>query len=245
MSDVFVNESELHYQSFLQIGEQLQQLAKSLGKSVITIHKTDDPHFLKLTLPDQQAVLERLKIFRQLFEMSSLPGSPPVNEKKLLWLALKLLKFIPSSDLMNMITDDDFVEVFVGSRQVYRSFNYYDICSYSFDELESLPWENLFRREDTSIFEAMVKEATAAIQTKKMVYSQTPEHIVSETSSPFQNKIKYKLKYIIPIKDAESARNDCFVTVLSASLLETIPKEERVERMKKHQSEREMVTQLF
>ena len=245
MSDVFASALTIHYQNFLDIGTKIQELAKSLGKQIKTVHIKEDPHFLKLATADQAAVVERLKVYRHLFEMSTAPDAPAPSEKRLLWLALKMLKFVPGSDLMNRITEEDFVEVFVGSRQVYRSFNYYDICSYSFDELESLPWEKLFERKDFSITETMMGEARQAIQTKRMVVSQTPEHFVTETSSPFRNKIRYHLKYVIPIKDLESARPDCFITVLSASLAETVPKERRIERMMHHQLEREDSTQLL
>lgn len=245
MSNILASKSLSFYKDFLRVGNQIKQLALLLNKEVEPVHRKDNPCFLMLSEADQSAVLERLKIYQQLFEMSTEKGAPPVNEKRLLWLALKLLKFIPSSDLMTLIEDDDLIEVFVANRQIYRSFNYYDFCSYSFDELESTPWELLFHREDSNIHNQMLKEAEQVIKTQKMVVSATPEHVVSEISSPFRNKVSYKLKYIIPIKDAESTRTDCFVTVLSARLLETVPREKRMERMMNHQRDREMTTPLY
>ncbi len=236
MSDLFVNEATEHYKNFLDIGHTIQELAKKLGKHIEPVHRKNDPHFLKLSHPDQAAVVERLKVYQDLFELSNSTDMLAPSEKRLLWLALKLLKFMPSSDLMNMVDEEDFIEVYVGTTQVYRSFNYYDICSYSFDELETVPWPELFCRPDASITDDILAEVSVVIQSKKMLVSQTPAHFVNETSSPFQNKILYKLKYIIPIKDLETNRSDCFVAVISASLAKTAPRGERIDRIMEYQN---------
>ncbi|PIS10465.1 MAG: hypothetical protein COT73_09235 [Bdellovibrio sp. CG10_big_fil_rev_8_21_14_0_10_47_8] len=246
MSNLDTVKAESEYSKFLQVAQKIQSLAEILGIKVEPQNTETQPFFLNLALADQRAALERLKIYCDLFTdvtQSEVPAK--FSEKKLLWMALSRLRLLPSADLMSLIGDDDLIEVFVGSRQVYRSFNYYNICSYSLDELESLPWEILFSVRDPKITAQIMSEVQEALITKKVVQSGTPLHVVQETSSAFKNKIEYQLSYIVPIKDLEENRTDCFITIISAKLLETVPEAMRLERVMEHQAEREFSVELF
>ena len=208
---------------FFETAFELKDIAAHLGITMRVIHHKDDPYFLKLSKPDQLAVIERLKIYQQVFKMALAENKQSIEEKKLLWFAIQRLKLVPSSNLMEIIGENDLVEVYVGNRQVYRTFNYYDMCSYSIDELENLPWDELFLRRDKNILQQMIAEAAVALSEKRMVVSKVPAHVVEETCSPFMNKFSYQLKYIVPLKDQEAHRQDCFLLVLEAKLLETFP----------------------
>lgn len=143
------------------------------------------------------------------------------QEKQLLWFALKSLRLAPPAEFFNILQNDHFVEVYMGERQVYRTFNYYSLCSYSLDVLENTPWEQLFTREDPSVVECIIKEIKLALNERQIVHSKVPEHLVIETASPLRNEILYKLKAIVPLNDLTHNAQDCFLTVISAKLVNT------------------------
>ncbi|MFZ4404098.1 MAG: hypothetical protein ACOYOK_08360 [Pseudobdellovibrionaceae bacterium] len=227
-------DSDILLNKYLYIAQHIQTLAEQLNISMQALHAKDILLFKILSHQDQLALIQRQSIYPQLLKIiNSEGGKDFFNEKQLLWFALKELKFLPTSELMNMITEGDFIEVFVGQKQVYRSFNYYDICSYPYGVLECVPWVKLFRRKEEWITLAMLEEAKTALINKKVIVSKTPEHIVEETISPLKNKIIYRLKYIIPLHD-NAAGESGFVTVIEARLDEVLPSAEREFKMQEY-----------
>jgi hypothetical protein len=203
---------------FTELGTAFSNLARSVGISVKVCSSDDLPNFSKLPINDQEAAIRRLTIYPDLCDiLSQDPGLPCLlEEKKLLWLALKKLRLLPGSDLMDLLTIDDLIEVYVGNRQVYRTFNYYDLCSYSLEELETVPWDQLFFRSDSSILQKLLAEVEQMLTHRKIVKSAASVHTVYETNSPLMKSFSYQLKYLAPLTDQETHRNDCFLAVLTA-----------------------------
>lgn len=172
--------------------------------------------FQKLTPTEQINLIKSFKVFQGILE--SIDVSEPINDKVLLWRALKSLGLSPSSEVMDLINEGDFIEVYMGDKQVYRSFNYYSVCSYPIDFLNSVPWELLFERDKDKtmgIFEEIYKVVT----TRKILESKIGPHEIHEKCSLTMNKFRYNLRYICPLKDLENDRPDCFLGIIEAKLL--------------------------
>ncbi len=225
------NESMARFKAFLEASDSVRTLAARLGISVLPVLDLENPSFLRLNTADQAAVLERLKIYSGLLEQAS--SAELLDEKKLLWFALSRLRLAPPSDLLDMMQEGDLIEVYVGDRQVYRSFNYYNYCSYSLDELETIPWSELFARDEQWTNE-IFKEIGSCLGTRKVITSQVPAHEVREIRSAYKNKFLYQLKYIVPLNDKEGGKPDCILGILRAQVLDGVHTAEREAQVKKY-----------
>lgn len=215
MNELILNNKlpEDRYNLFLDLGRDIQVIGEGLGIHIQTVHRRNDPFFLQLNPIEQDDIIARFRLYQTLLEQVTEDGK--AEEKKLLWYALKKLRLVSTSNMMDLIEDGDLVEVYLGTRQVYRTFNYYNLCSYSLDELASLPWDELFYRPP-EITAQIFNEIGTALQSRKVLVSETPEHVVEELMSANKFKFKYKLKYIVPLTDLETRREDCVLGVIKA-----------------------------
>lgn len=215
MNEMIINSRlpDDRYSLFLELGRDIQVIGEGLGIQIQTVHQKLDPCFLKLNPSEQDSILSGLRLYQTLLQQVTEEGY--AEEKKLLWYALKKLRLVSTSNMMDLIEDGDLVEVYMGTRQVYRTFNYYNLCSYSLDELASMPWDQLFHRPP-EITAQIFNEIGAALQGRKVMISETPQHVVEELLSPNKYKFKYQLKYIVPLVDLETRREDCVLGVIKA-----------------------------
>lgn len=215
MNELILNNKlpEDRYHDFLDLARDIQVIGEGLGIHIETVHQLNNPCFLKLSPKEQEDIITHLRLYQTLLEQVTEDGK--AEEKKLLWYALKKLRLVSTSNMMDLIEDGDLVEVYLGTRQVYRTFNYYNLCSYSLDELASMPWDQLFYRP-LEITTQIFGEIGKALQSREIMPSQTPEHVVEELLSPNQFKFKYRLKYIVPLIDLETRREDCVLGIIKA-----------------------------
>lgn len=71
------------------------------------------------------------------------------DDQILLWRMFQKLKVHPPSDLMSQIGDGNVIEIYNGEFvQVFRNFNFFELCSYTLDDLLCRPFFQLFKREE-------------------------------------------------------------------------------------------------
>lgn len=218
----------------------MHTIAEKLGSPLRVFSDFENIKLLSLPESEFKSILNRLKIYRDVFQMASEQKElfNAVQEKQLLWFALRSLRLAPPSGFFNAIKDDQLVEVYMGTRQVYRTFNYYSLCSYSLDELETTPWDQLFTREDPRLVEKIFAEVAVALTERHIVYSEIPAHPVAEAASALQNEAMYKLECIVPLTDLDNNAQDCFAAVLSAQLINTPSEAIRRERQEAYELRR-------
>lgn len=219
---------------------QMHSIAEKLGTPFRVFSDLDNIKLLKLPDSEFTAIANRLKVYRDVFQMASEQKElfNAVQEKQLLWFALRSLRLAPPCEFFNNLKNDYIVEVYMGTRQVYRTFNYYSLCSYSLDELETTPWDQLFKREDPTIVERILADVATALRERRTVYSNIPQHPVTEASSALLNEVMYKLECIVPLTDLDNDAQDCFAAVLSAQLISTPSEEVRRERQEAYELKR-------
>lgn len=219
---------------------QMHRLAAQLGSTFRVFSETSDIKLLKLPESEFTSIVSRLKIYKDVFQMASEQKDllNTVQEKQLLWFALRSLRLAPPAEFFNILQDNHIVEVYMGTRQVYRTFNYYSLCSYSLDELETTPWDQLFARKDPTVLEKLFADVAVALKDRRIVYSETPPHSVVETASALKNEFMYKLEFVAPLTDLDHNAQDCFVAVLSAKLVNTPTEIIRQQRQEDYESKR-------
>lgn len=228
------------FKEFCATTLQMQHLAAKLNSVFRVFSDFENIKLLKLADSEFESIANRLKIYRDVFKMASQQKElfNTVQEKQLLWFALRSLRLAPPAEFFNILKNDHIVEVYMGTRQVYRTFNYYSLCSYSLDELETMPWDQLFARKDPTVVEKIFADVAVALKERRIVYSEIPPHSVVETASALQNEFLYKLEFVAPLTDLDHNAQDCFVAVLSAELVNTPPEAVRLQRQEEYENKR-------
>lgn len=228
------------FKEFCSAVLDMHTIAQKLGSAFRVFSNTGDIKLLKLAESEFASIVNRLKIYREVFQMASQQKElfNAVQEKQLLWFALRSLRLAPPAEFFNILTNDHIVEVYMGTRQVYRTFNYYSLCSYSLDELETTPWDQLFARKDPTVVEKIFGDVAVALKERRIVYSEIPPHSVVETASALRNEFVYKLEFVAPLTDLDHNAQDCFIAVLSAKLVNTPPETVRKQRQEEYESKR-------
>ncbi|MNL45597.1 hypothetical protein D3C87_1682560 [compost metagenome] len=117
------------------------------------------------------------------------------------WRALRKLGYTPTSDLFEQITDDHVIEVYSkDSVQVFRNLNFFQFCSYTFEEILSLEWWNLFDRSEAmsqKIFDATVKVFSGECRVN--FDPEVPNHFVRETQSADRLTMEFTMQLIGPL----------------------------------------------
>lgn len=228
------------FEEFCATTLQMHTIAEKLGSAVRVFSDLENIKLSNLPESEFQSISNRLRIYRDVFQMASEQKEifNAVQEKQLLWFALRSLRLAPPSEFFNILKNDHIVEVYMGNRQVYRTFNYYSLCSYSLDELETTPWDQLFARKDPSVVEKIFADVALALKEHRIVHSEIPPHSVVEIASALQNEFMYKLEFIVPLTDLDNDAQDCFAAVLSAQLVNTPSEAVRRERQEAYEFKR-------
>lgn len=120
---------------------------------------------------------------------------------KSLWLFLNKLKWQYPDELFEKLRDDDVVEVYsLEHTQIFRSFTFFQYCSYTLEDLQFRPWFELYRRDEAVMRGALVwLDRVMKDQIHGICHLDLPTHWISEISSsdPFHLQLKYKIGTIL------------------------------------------------
>lgn len=73
-----------------------------------------------------------------------------ISDKQFLWRFMSRFRFKTHPDFFASVDDDTSFEVYnIEGHQTFRSISLMDCCSYSLDELVSIPWFELFQRDQS------------------------------------------------------------------------------------------------
>lgn len=80
-------------------------------------------------------------------------GSPN-EDGRLIWAAVKKLGLRPCSDFFDQLDESDVVEFYSAQNlQIFHNINFFELCSYSFLEIFSYPYTELWKREPGALEE--------------------------------------------------------------------------------------------
>ncbi len=198
----FFPEDSASFSTYLELCSKLEILCKALNLKSMNqnevISRSKDK-YLSLNKKDRKYILNHLSFYKELYS-NILEKSLAQDSKKQLWIALRLLELVPPSDLMNVITDDDCVEIYDSEGiQCYRNFTFASKVSYSLPEILFAPWSNLYTR-DPEITEYMYTEAGQALTTAKTYFkSGIKPHVVYEEQTENQQEFDISFGIVSPL----------------------------------------------
>lgn len=162
--------------------------------------------FSKVPAEYQLPVLNALKEWVEFYELHA--SGANVSDKQLLWRFLSVFRLTPDPDFFGMIDDDTCVEALNRSGlQTFRSLSFMDVCSYSLDEVVSVPWQYLYSRDEGITERYMGLQKSIADGTLKHTDLRTliPPHQVCEISGFDHLATTIQPLYLSPLYDITGA----------------------------------------
>ncbi|WP_413557605.1 hypothetical protein [Bdellovibrio sp. HCB209] len=168
--------------------------------------KGDYPGFAFDRLPQeaQLPTYNSLAEWIEFFKMHSAEGR--ISDKQFLWRYLSIFRWKTHPDFFSLVDDDTSFEVHnLDGHQTYRSMSLMDCCSYTLDELVSIPWYELFTRDQSITdcdlkFQQSLAEGTLVHTDLDGVIA---THQVSENFGFDKMVLTIKPLYLSPIYDMD------------------------------------------
>jgi len=139
--------------------------------------------FRALTAPEAADILKKIEIYHT--TLSAISELDSFDHGQILWRTLRSLGYRVFSDFFAHIQRDDIIEIYDSSGfQIWRSFNFFKICSYTLEEIYCVSWLQRYHRDEefTRICaEAMMK--TADFTESHIFDGEIPPHEVREIAS--------------------------------------------------------------
>lgn len=133
---------------FIDLSVKLQKVLGRERLFVIPFEELGLPFFTSLSHEQRTQVIQQMQTLLEIandLQSHDLKVTDPAN---LIRTFFKKFNLHAPAWVIDSITKDDFVDVWnFDSRLVVASFNFFDICSYSLEEIFCRPWSELFSRE--------------------------------------------------------------------------------------------------
>lgn len=143
-----------------------------------------------------------MKAYNEILEAQAASEDEPVREKDLMWKFLAKMRYAPTSDIFDRISDGQYIEIYdLEGDQVYRSLNYFDMVSFSIDDILNLNWKRHYKRNgrvNLSLLGLMARVFTGQFKTTYDCMK-VPVHQVSETIAGHY-VFELNIRYISPLK---------------------------------------------
>ena len=194
-------------QSSLALDESFKRLSKTICMLLSTegvhirAYRDGLPYFSKLTVQQKESVVQHLRFFHDLCLDQVGEGYKLKDSLSFTWRAFRKLGLTPPSDLFHAVTDEHIVEIYSSENvQLFRNFNFFNVCSYSLEELHSLEWWSLYRR-DPKITQMMFGAAEMIFtgQIKTCFPPNLGPHVVEELSSTGKLRMEYNVDLAGPL----------------------------------------------
>ncbi|WP_413584625.1 hypothetical protein [Bdellovibrio sp. HCB274] len=160
--------------------------------------------FDKMPVAHQEPITQALVEWVDFFQMHSFGAE--ISEKQFLWRFLKRFRMKAHPDFFTSVDDHTCFEVVdTRGRQTFRSISLMDCCSYSLDELVSIPWFELFHRDQeiTDRYLGFQKQLSEGTVEHTNLEGIIPEHEVSEIFGFEKFVITIKPLFLSPIYDMD------------------------------------------
>jgi hypothetical protein len=212
-------------EEFRSLGQKFVAAWQEAGVRTYLTKTPDLDHFRQASPKIQLAALSYLEFNLEVMNEMKENDDSLLNTKRFLWRALKKLEFVPPSDMMDHIEDEDVVEVYLTDEiQVFRNWKFLEIVSVTIEDLLCLPWHKLGTRgwkPLLAMFRFILRFKLGLI--KETTPWNIPEHPVREINSVENIHFMIRLKYFIPLR-----QNGKIVATLSTNTSQLIKRTEVV-----------------
>lgn len=209
-----------HIDIFKQVSEEISDLLAKEGKTVQPYHSSD-LNFFKILDSDQKVkVVSDIRSYLKICLETVNSGNALSNSRQLTWKALQELGLLPTSDLFTKMSDEHVIAIYNSeNKQIFRNLKFFDVSSYSLEDLYCRSWYDLYCRDKECEKIIMQNSISVFRGERDMCFNpQVPEHILSELDSPFKFDIKINVEYLSPLYN-ESKQVAAAVTIDSCEIM--------------------------
>lgn len=202
---------------FMQFCEELTHQVSVFKYHVEPYNAKGIEKFISLETEQQIETLNSLKkAVQQLSEAAKSEGDLTKDNRKHAWWTLRSLGYVPPEDLFDKILPTDIIEIYDASCiQMFRSLDLFKHISYSFSEIFTFTWMELFER-DEFVGQRMLKQAEGVLsgKYKGILKTDLPSHVAEEKFSQSRHWIRMQHKMLCPLHRVDGSMAG-FVTVFS------------------------------
>lgn len=173
--------------AFIDLSVKLQKVLGKEGLFIIPFEEPGLPFFSGLSKDQRAQIIGQMQTLLDIandLQAHNMKVTEPAN---LIRTFFKKFNLHAPSWVVESITKHDIVDVWnLESRLIIASFNFFDICTYSLEELFCRPWSELFSRDNDvhiQIFQLCRSLLNGEI-TQPVDMTYIPQHKVRETYAP-------------------------------------------------------------
>jgi len=123
-------------------------------------------------------------------------------------------------DAFTKITPDDFIEIYdTRGIQIYRSWNFFQFCRYTIDEVLTKSWGELYERPEF-VQQKLMKLFPIFFETEKSMDYNIEEFILTERYLNPSAKYLVRMKFASPVRDMKTDQTVAFLSVAQAKKLD-------------------------
>ncbi len=136
--------------------------------------------------------------------------------------------------MFEKIKENHIIEIYDRENiQIFRNFNFFDVVSYTLEDVLCRPWTELFIRENPE-HSASILNAVEKFYSAEEVNVTSLEHVgtqrLSEQDSPFNLKVDLIVNYVAPIYFADRSAAG-FVAIETGELACVMPENVEAEKL--------------
>lgn len=186
---------------FFELAEKISILFNQEGVRLRPFAKEKGKYFQLLDESGMTRVITQLTNDLEIYNSTLDGGYSLRNSAQLLWRALKKFNLSPLSDFFQELENDHIIEIY-DSRglQIFRNLNFFEVCSYSLEEVVCREWWHLYKRDET-VTELIYKQSMKAFtQEVPCTYDpEIPPHLLVEIDSFEKNRMEYQILRVSPM----------------------------------------------
>jgi hypothetical protein len=213
-------------ENFRELSIEIAALGKQAGVTITPYLDPSLPYFTALPEDQKSDILHQLRVYRNICNQVVASGHALTNALKVLWSSIDQLNLRPPSDLFGRLDKDDVFEINDGHFQIFRSFSYYQYCSYTLEDLYCRPWPKLWER-DGALTDEILDIIDRTIKTKQTVWANTKTHLVRECASNECYNLNYKLQFMAPLYDQSTNHSNYALVGIKVGFADSIEKSEK------------------
>ncbi len=214
----------------MSIAHELEHSIRDLTESINSYGiKLDDPSLLasprvlkaleKIKEEDLEQIRLSLEGYHSIIKEGPIPGESQCDRnKRHLHSFLDKHGLKTSERILNDMVDHHIVEIHsLSHKQIFRTVNFYSLCSYDLGSLTFIPWDELFYRPE-EIVEKIFSLIDSVLQNRvEYMVTNVPKHPVLELGP--NQKVNYEMLRIGCVFDVFTKQPMGYLTIISVSRL--------------------------
>lgn len=204
---------------FKILSENISSLMEDEGFVVRPFGHPTLPYFNLLSNEEQEQALKDLLIYFQICMDVRSQGGSLKDTRFFTERAIFRLGAEADAAILDFIRPDHLVEIYNQAHtQIFRSLPYFEVCSYSLEDLYCRKWYHLYERqpEDQALLEQSIAQFYSQNPLRSLEVT-APEHLIREKGSLGRMAILTKLHWLSPLNS--NTQGESYILAVESSRL--------------------------